>query len=421
MLDNRVSFGALLDADKNVFQPSDGQSVTRRILWIQNKPNRYFVQMLDALNSHGDIEYFGVFLCPPPAGNPLYQIPIISPHIFLGNTSQNAGPDGYKRIGAKARAYIKTLAFSGVIIGGYDSRFKRWILRYCHDRGIPAALFTDSNIRAERGKKMGRRFKRFIKRAYLQRIIRCADAIICCNRSGVAYWRYYGCPGGKLVRSTAFCGADPTAALLVNLADILARFHLESHTKLIFTAARLASVKTLHLMVTAFTQSGLADQGWVWVVAGGGPLRRELEQQAGLLNGNAIRFLGPLAAEDITLLMAQSELFVLPSTYEPHGIVVTEAMAAGTPVIASNNCGAARELVRNGKTGWLFAAGDSGDLLRVLRIATADEGKRLKAMERSCIVEFNRWYARHSPTRKIPELCRVWALQARTGPRDNVL
>ena len=375
----------------------------KRVIWLQNSADHYFVQMLDALNAQGDVEYFGVFLCPPPSGNVLHQLPKVSPHVFLGTSSGTGSAPVHKRLGAAARQYIQNLDFSAAIVGGYDSRFKRWVLRHCKSRGIPTAMFADSNIRAERGRSLRKKLKRFAKRIFLQRIIRQVDRVIPCNRCGVAYWRYYSCPSAKITRSTYFCAVDIPAALAVKRDELFARYQLDPNCKLIFTAARLVPAKALHLMVEAFAQSGLAEKGWVWAVAGTGPLRQELEKLAAERSRHAgsICFLGAVAPADIPPLMAQREVFVLPSVYEPHGIVVTEALAVGTPVIASNDCGAARDLVRSGRTGWLFRSGDAEQLLRALNSAE-DSPENLRRMWQVCRNEFAAWYARYSPASVIP-------------------
>ena len=406
-----------LSSDSAESKDSKGPTAPRkRVIWLQNNADHYFVQMLDALNAQGDVEYFGVFLCPPPTGNVLHQLPKASPHVFLGEPAATAAPGGaagsgsvpaHRKLGPAARDYIKKLNFSAAIIGGYDSHFKRWVLHYCKSRGIPTAMFADSNIRAERGRTLKKKLKRFAKRIFLQRIINQVDRVIPFNRCGVAYWRYYGCPANKISRSTCLCAVDVPAALAVNREELFARYKVPADCKLIFTAARLVPVKALHLMVEAFSKTGLAEQGWVWAVAGDGPLRQELEQQAGKLNGSAIRFLGAVAPIDIPALMAQSELFVLPSVYEPHGIVVTEAMAVGTPVIAADCCGAARDLVRKGNTGWLFKTGDADSMRMVLAQATRDL-PRLKAMRPACAGVFTRWYGQYSPIVSVPRLAADW-------------
>ncbi len=52
--------------------------------------------------------------------------------------------------------------------------------------------------------------------------------------------------------------------------------------------------------------------------------------------------------------MALGDVFVLPSYSEPWGLVVNEAMAAGMPVIVSEKCGSAPDLVIDGENGFTF-------------------------------------------------------------------
>jgi glycosyltransferase involved in cell wall biosynthesis len=80
-----------------------------------------------------------------------------------------------------------------------------------------------------------------------------------------------------------------------------------------------------------------------------------------------VRFLGKKPhAEMLALLGEQGHLLVVPSLWdEPFGLVVTEGMALGLPVVASNRGGPA-ETIRHGETGFLFASGDSTALAALL-------------------------------------------------------
>ncbi len=72
------------------------------------------------------------------------------------------------------------------------------------------------------------------------------------------------------------------------------------------------------------------------IVVGDGSYRAELENVAKAVDGNRVRFTGFLSDTDLTELYLCSDAMVIPSIYEPFGVVALEAMAAGLPVVASN-------------------------------------------------------------------------------------
>ena len=95
-----------------------------------------------------------------------------------------------------------------------------------------------------------------------------------------------------------------------------------------------------------------------------------------------VRSLGYVAESELPALYAAADVLVLPSirtaTFtEPWGLVVNEAMLQGTPVIASDAVGAvAGGLVRDGRNGLVFPAGDASGLAARLRTAATEPGLR---------------------------------------------
>jgi glycosyltransferase involved in cell wall biosynthesis len=93
-----------------------------------------------------------------------------------------------------------------------------------------------------------------------------------------------------------------------------------------------------------------------FVLVGDGPLRPGLEELARQLElGERLIFLGD--RHDIPAVLAALDISVLPSSSESLSNAILESMAAGVPVVASD-VGGNPELVQNGKTGFLFSAGD---------------------------------------------------------------
>ncbi len=71
---------------------------------------------------------------------------------------------------------------------------------------------------------------------------------------------------------------------------------------------------------------------------------------------------GFVQPEDLPHLMQRASAFVLPSLYEPWGVALHEAAAAGLPLLASQACGAAVHLLRDGFNGFTCAPDNSGQL-----------------------------------------------------------
>jgi glycosyltransferase involved in cell wall biosynthesis len=118
------------------------------------------------------------------------------------------------------------------------------------------------------------------------------------------------------------------------------------------------------------------------IVAGDGPLRAALEQQAsdrGL--APRVTFLGNVPRGAISSLLKQATVFVLNSTYEGLPHVVLEAMAAAVPVIASD-AGGTGEVVQHGRTGLLFRPGDTAALVRALRELLSDPAQAAELARR---------------------------------------
>jgi glycogen(starch) synthase len=85
---------------------------------------------------------------------------------------------------------------------------------------------------------------------------------------------------------------------------------------------------------------------------------------------------GELSREAALAVVARAELVVLPSRWEAFGIVATEALALGRPVVATSGSGLA-EIVQQGRSGWLAPPGDPEALGRTLLAALDDrEGLR---------------------------------------------
>ena len=137
----------------------------------------------------------------------------------------------------------------------------------------------------------------------------------------------------------------------------------------IFAIGRLTKFKRIDLILKALR---ILKQGRNievrLVVVGDGVERADLiklAQKMGL--SQQVNFTGRLPYEQVKEYMGKAKAVIFPTTNEPFGLVPLEAMACGTPVIASNS-GGAKETTLNGKTGFLFEPDDEFDLARKIDI-----------------------------------------------------
>ena len=83
------------------------------------------------------------------------------------------------------------------------------------------------------------------------------------------------------------------------------------------------------------------------LLAGDGPLRKQLEQLSATLGINdRVEFVGPIPRENACEFFQEIDAFVHPSRYETFGIVLIEALSTGRPVVATR-CGGPNDIVRN--------------------------------------------------------------------------
>lgn len=119
---------------------------------------------------------------------------------------------------------------------------------------------------------------------------------------------------------------------------------------------RMVSAKNLSRLLEAYRlyRQRVGSAAWDLVLVGMGPEEASLRQQADAFGIDGIWFAGLLQVNELPRYYARAKCLVLPSVSEPWGLVVNEAMASGIPVLVSNRCGCAVDLVRDGVNGFLF-------------------------------------------------------------------
>jgi glycosyltransferase involved in cell wall biosynthesis len=202
-----------------------------------------------------------------------------------------------------------------------------------------------------------------------------ASALRTVRDIGIRRAAHVVCPSAYMVDLAISWGASPDrVTLLPNPAPDAAHVEpgkLDDRPALLF-AGRLTTAKDLGL---AFESLSAVPEAYLSIV-GDGPDRAHLEQlrdQLGLRD--RVRFLGPLPRSEALGLMSAADVVILSSAWEnfPHGVV--EALAVGTPVVATR-VGGVPEIVTDGENGLLVEPGDAQAFGAALRRILDDDALR---------------------------------------------
>jgi glycosyltransferase involved in cell wall biosynthesis len=118
---------------------------------------------------------------------------------------------------------------------------------------------------------------------------------------------------------------------------------------------RLQTTDHLSSVVRCPLSSSPPSVPWSLVLLGDGPLRETLNSQLSTLNLHGHVLLpGFKQYGELPAYYGLAKAFIHASTTEQWGLVVNEAMASGLPVLVSNRCGCAQDLVREGVNGFNF-------------------------------------------------------------------
>lgn len=151
-----------------------------------------------------------------------------------------------------------------------------------------------------------------------------------------------------------------------------ARDRYAPHGPLLVYVGRLEWEKGVHTLIDAMPRLRRRLPGVRLVVAGRGGAADTLrtlatdKRVAGIVD-----FAGWLPERELHALIAAADALVIPSIYEPFGMVALEGTALGAPLVVARAGGLA-EFVREGETGHTFAPGDVTDLARAITQAAHD-------------------------------------------------
>lgn len=237
-----------------------------------------------------------------------------------------------------------------VISNGYTHWSFRLLFLVSFFKKIYIGIESDTPYSKKKG------LKKIIKSLYLKTIF--------CNKS------ILGLSGGNGTHMDLFLkyGMDKKRVFLAPMMIDNQKYYLkeEKKTNTIFTflyVGRLDPEKNVEMLIDAF-KNNFKENNTKLIIVGSGSCEEKLKHKSRLVNN--IQFKGKLFGKDLIACYHQANVLVLPSVFEPWGLVINEALSSKLAVVCSSAVGAADDLVKKPDAGWVFNTGDQKELEELL-------------------------------------------------------
>ena len=273
---------------------------------------------------------------------------------------------------------LDALAPDVVCVSGWGLKVSLAAIIWAVRRGVPIVMLSESNEFDEARSLI----KEFIKR----RLVGLCSAGLAGGSPQADYLVKLGLPQERV-----FVGYDVVdnrffSEEVMKLRDRSSQLG-EIKSPYFLACARFGKKKNLPGLIRAYSRyRELAGQSAQFdlVIAGDGEERAEVEhtiQECGI--SDYVHLVGAKGYADLPEFYAKAGAFIHASTTEQWGLVVNEAMASGLPVLVSNRCGCAVDLVKEGENGWTFDPCHEEQMAGLMLKVSTDENLQKTMGERS--------------------------------------
>lgn len=314
----------------------------------------------------------------------VWDIPLLDGYdsVFIPNVSSDPGTHHFTGLNnPKAARMIADWQPDRILIFGYGYVTHLRLILAPELMKIPLLFRGDSHELYPK-KNLNSKLGEFLRRVIFRRF----SAFLAVGRANTAYFRRVGVPEHKIYFSphcvdnerfqNASSSAEQEAQVWKNQLGI------PPASPVVLFAGKFETKKCPVDLLRTFLSLPNPANGEpkpVILFVGSGPLAVELRRTAGDAIGKTVFFAPFQNQSAMPKVYATGDLLVLPSygRGETWGLVVNEAMNLARPAIVSSHCGCSLDLIVQGKTGWVFPAGD-WDALRNTLVEALRDSDRLR-------------------------------------------
>ena len=271
--------------------------------------------------------------------------------------------------------------FDAIIVHGW-ARFTNWLaMLTAFAYGIPVLVRGESNLLPSL-----LTWKASLKRWILTPLFKRVSGFLSIGQYNAEFYQAYQVPKEKVFHVPYAVNNDyflsQAEALLPRKQELKQALGIPDEMPVILFSGKLIEVKRPLDLLKAF-EALTKTHPAALIYLGDGGLKPQLEAYARKTGLPQVHFVGFQNQSTLSRFFALADIFVLPSSSEPWGLVVNEAMCFGLPVIVSDQVGAAGDLVREGVNGFVYPSGQVSALTAHLKLLVSDNARRQRMGEAS--------------------------------------
>lgn len=336
--------------------------MTKKIAIITSHPIQYNSPLFSLMNSEANIELMVFYTWgeeslgskyDPDFGKVIeWDIPLLDGYnyTFLKNTSKESGSHHFKGIiNPTLNKEIEEWGAEIVWVWGwsFDSHLKA--MRYFKGK-VPVWFRGDSTLLDE---PRGFSLRKLARRIFLSWVYKHIDKAFYVGTHNKAYFRAHGLNENQLVYAPHAIDngrfADPTGIFAKEAKLRRKQLDIDKDSKVLLFVGKFEPKKNPFYFKKLIEKS--EDKGITGIMVGHGSLENELKKNA----PKNLIFLPFQNQSKMPVVYRMADVLILPSQGpgETWGLALNESLASGTPIIASDNCGGAIDLI-NSTNGYLL-------------------------------------------------------------------
>ena len=351
-----------------------------KVLFVCGHPVQYMSPLLQRMAQHPQLDIIAAYcrlrgaqagIDPEFGAKIQWDIPLLDGYPWVEIPNKGTDSEGFFGLyNPGLWKFVREGNFDAVFcLTGYI-RASFWITYFASKLSGSAFLFgTDTIYLRPRDSK---RWKHPVKRLFWPLLFRLASQVFAPCSGTCDLMRSLGIPDERVTLVPNVVDNDWWIAqsARVDREAVRASWGVGPNTSVIVFCAKLQPWKRPLDLLQAFAQAKVENS--LLVFAGEGPLRETLQSEAASLGvSDRVRFLGFVNQSQLPACYTAADLLVLPSEYEPFGLVVNEAMLCGCMAAASDRAGASRDLIAPVDPSFVYPCGDVPTLTALLRRALA--------------------------------------------------